>query len=87
MKPSVYTSVDASKCFARLFLALDTLLPQGPVAPYPPFTAKQAELGKELVAKSLEIRKQITDMSAPAEPFKIMGNLYFVGSPTERLTC
>lgn len=48
-------------------------------APYPPFTAKQAELGKELVAKSLEIRKQITDMSAPAEPFKIMGNLYFVG--------
>ncbi len=48
-------------------------------APYPPFTAKQAEMGKELVSKSLEIRKQITDMSAPAEPFKIMGNLYFVG--------
>jgi metallo-beta-lactamase class B len=48
-------------------------------APYPPFTAKQAELGKQLVATSLEIRKQITDMSAPAEPFKIMGNLYFVG--------
>ena len=37
-------------------------------APYPPFTAKQAELGKQLVATSLEIRKQITDMSAPAEP-------------------
>jgi metallo-beta-lactamase class B len=48
-------------------------------APYAPFTAKEAELGKALVAKSLEIRKQITDMSAPAEPFKIMGNLYFVG--------
>jgi metallo-beta-lactamase class B len=48
-------------------------------APYPPFTAKQAELGKELVAKSLEIRTQITDMSAPAEPFKIVGNLYVVG--------
>jgi len=48
-------------------------------APYAPFTAKQAELGKELVAKSLEIRHQIKDMSAPAEPFKIMGNLYFVG--------
>ena len=48
-------------------------------APYPPFTSKQAELGKQLVTTSLEIRKQITDMSAPAEPFKIMGNLYFVG--------
>jgi metallo-beta-lactamase class B len=48
-------------------------------APYPPFTAQQAELGKALAAKSLEVRKQITDGSAPAEPFKIMGNLYFVG--------
>ena len=52
---------------------------QAQSAPYAPFTAKQAELGKQLVAKSVEIRKQITDMSAPAEPFKIMGNLYFVG--------
>jgi metallo-beta-lactamase class B len=52
---------------------------QAQSAPHAPFTAKQAELGKELVAKSVEIRKQITDMSAPAEPFKIMGNLYFVG--------
>ncbi len=48
-------------------------------APYPPFTPQQAELGKTLAAKSLEVRKQITDGSAPAEPFKIMGNLYFVG--------
>jgi metallo-beta-lactamase class B len=48
-------------------------------APYAPFTAKQAELGKEMVAKSLEIRKQITDGAGPADPFKIMGNLYFVG--------
>src|SRR5579885_3405894 len=55
------------------------LVAQTHSAPYPPFTAKQAELGKDLVAKSLEIRKQITDMSAPADPFKIMGNLYFVG--------
>ena len=47
--------------------------------PYRPFTARQAELGKELVAKSVELRKQITDMSAPAAPFRIMGNLYFVG--------
>jgi len=56
-----------------------TLDSQTAHAPYPPFTAKQAELGKKLVETSLEIRKQITDMSAPAEPFKIMGNLYFVG--------
>src|SRR6266436_7524902 len=48
-------------------------------APYPPFTAQQAELGKALAAKSLDIRKQITDGSGPADPFKIMGNLYFVG--------
>lgn len=49
-------------------------------APYLPFTAKQAELGKQLVATSLEVRKQISDGAAPAEPFKIIGNLYFVGN-------
>jgi metallo-beta-lactamase class B len=49
-------------------------------APYPPFTAKQAELGKELAATSLDVRKQITNGTSPAEPFKIMGNLYFVGN-------
>jgi hypothetical protein len=49
-------------------------------APYAPFTAKQAELGKELAAKSLEVRKQITNGTGAAEPFKIMGNLYFVGN-------
>jgi len=64
----------------RLLIAISAAILQAQTsAPYPPFTAKQAELGKELVNKSLEIRKQITDMSAPAEPFKIMGNLYFVG--------
>src|SRR6516225_5958351 len=56
-----------------------TVLAQTPHAPYAPFTARQAELGKELAAKSLEIRRQITDGSAPAEPFKIIGSLYFVG--------
>jgi len=56
-----------------------TLDSQTAHAPYPPFTAKQAELGKKLVETSLDIRKQITDMASPAEPFKIMGNLYFVG--------
>lgn len=64
---------------AALVSATACLQAQTQSAPYPPFTAKQAELGKALVEKSLEIRKQITDMSAPAEPFKIMGNLYFVG--------
>ena len=55
------------------------LLAQTQHAPYAPFTAKQAELGKELAAKSLEVRKQITNGAGPADPFKIMGNLYFVG--------
>jgi metallo-beta-lactamase class B len=48
-------------------------------APYPPFTAKQAELGKQMAATSLEVRKQITNGAGPADPFKIIGNLYFVG--------
>src|ERR1700691_5004276 len=56
-----------------------TLDSQTAHAPYPPFTAKQAELGKKMVETSLEIRKGITDRAAPADPFKIMGNLYFVG--------
>jgi len=49
-------------------------------APYAPFTPEQARLGKELAAKSLEIRRQITNAAGPAEPFKIIGNLYFVGN-------
>ena len=48
-------------------------------APYPPFTAEQAKLGKQLIATTLEIRKGITNNSLPAEPYKIIGNLYFVG--------
>ena len=49
------------------------------VAPRLPFTEKDVELGKQLVAKSAEIRAQITSPSGAAEPFKIMGNLYFAG--------
>ena len=52
---------------------------QTPLAPKPPFTAAQAEHGKEIAAKSVEIRAQIKNMRDPAEPMKIMGNLYFVG--------
>ena len=51
-------------------------------APRAPFTAEQAEKGKALTAKAAELQKQITSQdqwSEPAEPFKIMGNLYFVG--------
>jgi metallo-beta-lactamase class B len=49
-------------------------------APYPPFTAKQAELGNKMVETSNEVRKQITNSTGPVEPFKIIGNLYFVGN-------
>jgi metallo-beta-lactamase class B len=64
----------AASCFTAL-----AVVPLHSQAPAPPFTAKEAELGKKLAATSLDIRKQITNMRAPAEPFKIMGNLYFVG--------
>jgi metallo-beta-lactamase class B len=48
-------------------------------APKPPLTAKDAEVGKQLAAKSLEIRAQIKEPGGPAEPFKMIGNLYWVG--------
>ncbi len=48
-------------------------------APLPPFTAKDLETGKKIVAVSAEIRPQIADPSAPAEPFKVISNLYMVG--------
>jgi metallo-beta-lactamase class B len=63
------------------FLVCATMLLQAQThAPHAPFTPEQARLGKELAAKSLEIRKQITNAAGPAEPFKIIGNLYFVGN-------
>src|SRR5215475_4590356 len=49
-------------------------------APYALFTAKQAELGKTMANTSTEVRMQIKDSTLPAEPFKIIGNLYFVGN-------
>src|SRR5262245_42636415 len=48
--------------------------------PKPPFTAADAARGLKLAELSLEVRKQIGTFAAPAEPFKIMGNLYFVGT-------
>jgi len=50
-----------------------------PQARKPLFSPQDAEAGKKLAAKSLEIRAQIKKMDGPAEPFKIIGNLYFVG--------
>ena len=49
-------------------------------APKPLFTAKEAEYGKQLADKSQKvIRPQIKTPGGPAEPFKMIGNLYFVG--------
>ena len=48
-------------------------------SPKPPFTAKDAAEGKRLGDLSLDLREQITKAKGPADPFKIMGNLYFVG--------
>lgn len=48
-------------------------------APRAPFTEKDLELGRKIVATAAEIRAQIADPSAPAEPFKVIGNLYMVG--------
>jgi metallo-beta-lactamase class B len=52
---------------------------QAPISPKAPFTVKDAEIGKQLAAKSLELRAQIKNPGGPAEPFKMIGNLYFVG--------
>jgi metallo-beta-lactamase class B len=73
--------MDRSYLIAGLLVCIACVMVQAQTAgaPMAPFTVKQAELGKDLVAKSLDIRKQITDISAPVEPFNIMGNLYFVG--------
>jgi hypothetical protein len=49
------------------------------ITPKAPFTAADAEKGKKMNEESLRIRAQIKNMRDPAEPFKIMGNLYFVG--------
>jgi len=59
--------------------AFTTAQSQQTHAPYPPFTAAQAKLGQQLIATTLEIRKGITNNSLPADPYKIIGNLYFVG--------
>lgn len=61
-----------------LCVAAGLLLAQS-IAPKAPFSAAEAEKGKTINEESLRIRSQIKNMRDPAEPFKIMGNLYFVG--------
>ena len=55
------------------------LAAQSPMAPEAPFTAAQAQHGQELAATADRMKAQIKKIRDPAEPFKIMGNLYFVG--------
>ena len=62
------------------FVVLAIAVSAAAQSPKAPFTAQDAEAGKKLVATSLELRAQIKDTAAPAEPFRILGNLYFVGS-------
>jgi glyoxylase-like metal-dependent hydrolase (beta-lactamase superfamily II) len=63
----------------RILVILTLLAAQSSTVPKPPFTATDAARGLKLAELSLEVRKQIGLFTAPAEPFKIMGNLYFVG--------
>jgi len=48
--------------------------------PKAPFTTQDAEAGKKLAATSVEIRAQIKEPQSAAVPFKMLGNLYFVGT-------
>ncbi|MEQ1886619.1 MAG: MBL fold metallo-hydrolase [Bryobacteraceae bacterium] len=61
-----------------LCIAAGLLLAQS-IAPKAPFSAADAEKGKVVNDESLRIRAQIKNMRDPAEGFKIMGNLFFVG--------
>ena len=65
-----------------VFLFSIVIQAQSVIAPKPPLTAKDLELGRKLIARSLEIQnapdRPVTRFN-PHEPFKIVGNLYFVG--------
>jgi metallo-beta-lactamase class B len=65
-------------CTVLMLLAI--VVGAGAQTPKATFTPQDAEAGRKLVATSLELRAQIKDTAAPADPFKILGNLYFVGS-------
>lgn len=70
----------------RILLTLGLLLAAVAVAegqtvrsPAPPFTAQDVEGGQRLAKLSADLRNQMTAFSVAVEPFKIAGNLYFVG--------
>ena len=65
------------RILAALLLAATAVLQAQ--APKPPFTAKDAEAGAKLAEDLLVMREQLGDAKQPATPFKIAGNLYFVG--------
>jgi hypothetical protein len=71
-KKSILIVLPASLIAAALLYAQS-------ISPTAPFTKAEADRGAKIAAESLRVRKQITNMRTPAEPFKIMGNLYFVG--------
>jgi glyoxylase-like metal-dependent hydrolase (beta-lactamase superfamily II) len=52
---------------------------QNATVPKPPLTAKDAERGMELYKAQWKARNEVSDFVAPLEPFRIAGNLYFVG--------
>ena len=60
-----------------LSLMLTSVIAQ--VAPKPPLTKQDADRGRQLYQTLWEMRNDIKDFRAPMEPFKIIGNLYFVG--------
>src|SRR5438309_4984518 len=65
-----------------VFLFSIVIQAQSVIAPKPPFTARDLELGRKLIARSLEIQNapdRLVTRFDPHEPFKILGNLYFVG--------
>ena len=64
--------------FALCALAA-VVLAQNAIVPKPPFTAKDAERGMALYKAQWKARNEVSDFVAPLEPFKIAGNLYFVG--------
>ena len=47
--------------------------------PKPPFTVQDVERGMRLAKLSFDLRNQMSSFANAEEPFKIAGNLYFVG--------
>ena len=74
-----YKSLRSGAALGVLVAGCILAVAQSVNAPKPPFTAQDAARGLAFAKTSFTIRQQIGDFRAPAEPFKIAGNLYFVG--------